>query len=131
MNRAIKRLAKSTFGKDYGHEGQPLEKIFMFQTVSISMMHVMKLLKIIEPDYIKMTFDSFQHLIFKGGFDSTTKLKRDTNEIDEGFEKQSVDSTRRLHDAGLVLKETRQSNMFKDSYYSTVYNQIWHSPSKS
>jgi hypothetical protein len=30
MNRAIKRLAKSTFGEDYVHEGQPLEKIFMF-----------------------------------------------------------------------------------------------------
>ncbi|SVB14347.1 uncharacterized protein METZ01_LOCUS167201 [marine metagenome] len=95
------------------------------------MMPAVKLLKIIEPDYIKMNVDGIEHLIFKGGFDSTTKLKRDTNEIDEGFEKQSVDSTRRPHDAGLVLKETRQSNMFKDSDYKTAYNQIWHRPSKS
>ena len=47
-------------------------------------------------------------------------------EIDEGFEKQSVDSVRHLYDAGLVLKEKRQSDMFKDSDDKTVYNQIWH-----
>tara|TARA_B100001146_G_scaffold203975_1_gene196906 strand:- start:455 stop:622 length:168 start_codon:yes stop_codon:yes gene_type:complete len=47
-------------------------------------------------------------------------------EIDEGFEKQSVDSVRHLYDVGLVLKEKRQSDMFKDSDYKTVYNQTWH-----
>ena len=67
-----------------------------------------------------MNVDGIEHLIFKGGLDSTTKLKRDTNEIDEGFEKQSVDSTLRLHNAGLVLKETRQSDIFKESDYKTV-----------
>jgi len=30
MNRAIKRLAKAAFGEDYGHEVQPLDKIFEF-----------------------------------------------------------------------------------------------------
>ena len=47
-------------------------------------------------------------------------------EIDERFEKQPVYLTHRLHDAGLVLKEKRQSDMFKDSDYKTVYNQTWH-----
>ena len=79
MNRAINRLAKSTFGEDYGHDGQLLEKIFGFQTVGLSMIHAVKLLKIIEPDYIKMNVDGIEHLIFKGEFDSTTKLKRDTD----------------------------------------------------
>ena len=91
-------------------------------------MPAVKLLKIIESDYIKMNVDGIEHLIFKGGLDSTTKLKRDTNEIDEGFEKQSVDSVRHLYDAGLVLKEKRQSDMLKGSAYMTVYNQIWHRP---
>ena len=36
-------------------------------------------------------------------------------EIDDGFQKQSVDSVRHLYDAGLVLKEKRQSDIFKDS----------------
>ena len=49
-------------------------------------------------------------------------------EIDEGFEKQSVDSVRHLYDVGLVLKEKRQSDMFQGSAYMTVYNQIWHRP---
>ena len=47
-------------------------------------------------------------------------------EIDEGFEKQSVDSVRHLYGAGLVLKEKRQSDIFKDSDDKTVYNQTWH-----
>ena len=53
-------------------------------------------------------------------------LKELLIEIDERFEKQPVYSTHRLHDTGLVLKEKRQSDIFKDSDDKTVYNQIWH-----
>ena len=53
MNSAIKRLAKAAFGEDYGHEVQPLDKIFEFQTVGLSMMDAVKLLKIPEPEYIR------------------------------------------------------------------------------
>jgi hypothetical protein len=36
---------KSTFGEGYGHDGQPLDKIFEFQTVGLSMMDAVKLLR--------------------------------------------------------------------------------------
>ena len=62
----------------------------------------------------------------KGGSTVLPNLKGVLIEIDEGFEKQSVDSVRHLYDVGLVLKEKRQSDMFKDSDDKTVYNQIWH-----
>ena len=68
--------AKSTFGQNYGHDGQPLDKIFELHTIGLSMMDAVKLLKIPEPDYIKMDVDGIEHLILKRWFNSTTKLKR-------------------------------------------------------
>ena len=75
-----------------------------------------------------MKLDGIEHLILKGGSTILQNLKGILIEIDEGFEKQSVDSTRYLHQAGLTLKEKRQSDMFKGSAYMTIYNQIWHRP---
>jgi len=123
--------AKSTFGQDYGHDGQPLDKIFELHTIGLSMMDGVKLLKIPAPDYIKMDVDGIEHLILKGGSTVLQNLKGILIEIDEDFRKQSVESTRYLHEAGLVLKEKRQSDMFTGSAYMTVYNQIWHRPSTS
>ena len=92
------------------------------------MMDAVKLLKIPEPDYIKMDVDGIEHLILKGGSTVLQNLKGILIEIDEDFRKQSVESTQYLHEAGLVLKEKRQSDMFKGSAYMTIYNQIWHRP---
>ena len=118
--------AKSTFGEDYGYDGKPLNKIFEFKTIGLSLMDVVKHLKIPEPDYIKMDVDGIEHLILKGGSAVLKNIRGALIEIDDRFEKQSIDSTRFLHEAGLTLKEKRQSNMFKNSDYKTVFNQIWH-----
>ena len=121
--------SRSTFGEDYGYDGQPLDKIFEFQTVSLSMMDAVELLKTPQPDYIKMDVDGIEHLILKGGSTVLQNIKGILIEIDEEFEKQSADSKQCLLNAGLVLKEKRQSDMVKDSEYKTVYNQIWYRPS--
>ena len=76
-----------------------------------------------------MDVDGIEHLILKGGSTVLQSIKGILVEIDEGFEQQSVDSAQRLRNAGLVLKEKRQSDMFKDSDYTAVYNQIWYRPS--
>ena len=86
------------------------------------MMDAVKLLKIPEPEYIRWNLMESSIWFSKGGSTVLPNLKGVLIEIDEGFEKQSVDSTRRPHDAGLVLKETRQSDMFTDGDYKTVYN---------
>ena len=91
--------AKSTFGQDYGHDGQPLDKIFELHTIGLSMMDDVKLLKIPEPDYIKMDVDGIEHLILKGGSTVLQNLKGILIEIGEDFRKQSVESTRYLHEA--------------------------------
>ena len=53
--------AKSTFGQNYGDDGQPLDKIFEFQTIGLSMIDVVKLLRIPQPNYIKMDVDGIEH----------------------------------------------------------------------
>ncbi len=120
--------AMSTFDKDYGHDGQTLDKTFEFPTMGISMMDAVELLKIPKPDYIKMDVDGIEHLILKGGATVLRDIQGMLIEINEEFEKQSEDSTRYLVDAGLVLKERRQSDMLKSGPYQHIYNQIWHRP---
>ena len=87
-----------------------------------------ELLQIPQPDYIKMDVDGIEHLILKGGRHVLSNVKGVLIEIDEGFEVQVEDTRRYLSEAGLVLKEKRQSEMFKDGPYKNIYNQIWYRP---
>jgi FkbM family methyltransferase len=120
--------AMATFGEDYGHNGQALEKIFEFPTIGLSVVDAVELLNIPKPDYIKMDVDGIEHLILKGGAPLLRSIKGILIEINEEFEKQTVNSSRCLSEAGLVLKEKRQSDMFKDGPYKHIFNQIWHRP---
>lgn len=117
--------ALSTFGQDYTHDGKTLKKVFEFQTLGVSMVDAVELLKIPQPDYIKMDVDGIEHLILKGGDKVLSKTKGVIIEINEEFEKQSTDSSKYLQAAGLVLKEKRHSDMFDGTI---CYNQIWTRP---
>ncbi len=59
--------ALSAFGQSYGHDGKPLHKIFEFRTVGLSMVDAVELLRIPQPDYVKIDVDGIEHLILKGG----------------------------------------------------------------
>jgi FkbM family methyltransferase len=120
--------AMSTFGEDYGYNGQALCEIFKFPTIGVSMVDAVELLGISKPDFIKMDVDGIEHLILQGGASILKNIKGILIEIDEEFEKQSVNSTRCLGEAGLVLKEKRQSDMFRNGPYKHIYNQIWCRP---
>jgi len=120
--------AKSTFGQDYGHDGKLLDKTFEFQTIGLSIMDAIKLLRVPEPDYIKMDVDGIEHLILKGAGSVLKNINGILIEIDENFEKHSIESTQFLRDAGLVFIEKRQSEMFKNGPYENIYNQIWQRP---
>jgi FkbM family methyltransferase len=120
--------ALSTFDKAYTHDGTALRKIFEFRTIGLSMDGAMAQLGIAQPDYVKMDVDGIEHLILRGGAGVLSRVKGVLIEIDEKFEKQTLDSNRYLTEAGLVLKEKRHSAMFDDSPFSSCYNQIWHRP---
>lgn len=119
--------AMSTFGQSYGHDGAPIRKIFEFPTIGLSIVDAVNLLKIPQPDYIKMDVDGIEHLILKGGMPILRKVKGILIEINDKFTAQANDASEYLHEAGFSLKEKRHANYF-DSVSGPAkytYNQIW------
>jgi FkbM family methyltransferase len=114
--------AMSTFGKAYTHDGKPLNKVFEFSTVGMSMDDAIKRLGIMYPDYIKMDVDGIEHLILEGGKGVLSQIKGILIEINDEYQEQSLKTFRYLTMAGLELIEKRHSSMFENT---SVFNQIW------
>jgi FkbM family methyltransferase len=117
--------ALSTFGETYGQDGKEMEKIFEFKTIGLTMLDAVNLLKIPQPDYIKIDVDGIEHLILKGGISVLENVKGVIIEIDEGFEKQFKDSTQYLTEAGLVMKYKSSADKSADPKFKDCYNQVW------
>jgi FkbM family methyltransferase len=119
--------AMSTFGEDYGHDGELMTKIFAFPTVGLSMTDAAELLKIAQPDYITMDVDGIEHLILKGGKPILGKVKGVLIEINDEFAAQANDASTYLKQAGFTLQAKKHAD-----YFDTVstaarhtFNQIW------
>ena len=65
----------STFGQNYTQDGSKLIKQFDYKTIGISMDQAISLLKLPQPDYIKIDVDGIEHLILKGGSEVLKKTK--------------------------------------------------------
>ena len=119
--------ALSTFGQSYGHDGEPLAKVFEFPTIGLSMLDAVNLLKIPQPDYIKMDVDGIEHIILKGGLPILRGIKEASIEINDNFTTQAVDARKYLEEAGLSFKGKKHADYFDLQAGSTRYtfNQIW------
>lgn len=119
--------ALSTFGQSFGHDGKPIDKVFEFPTIGLSMTDAVALLKIPQPEYIKMDVDGIEHLILKGGMPILRGIKEALIEINDQFATQAVDAKNFLEGAGLTLKEKKHADCFDFHTGSTkyTYNQIW------
>tara|TARA_B100000586_G_scaffold264699_1_gene235419 strand:- start:134 stop:979 length:846 start_codon:yes stop_codon:yes gene_type:complete len=117
--------ALTTFGKSYGHDGKDLKKIFEFSTMGISMDEAKNLLKIPQPMYIKIDVDGIEYLILKGGEKVLLNTKELLIEVNEKFTEQKNNCDKYLKELGFSLREKKRSNLFKNTDYSTSYNQIW------
>ena len=119
--------ALSTFSQTYGHDGQPLRKVFEFPTIGLSMVDAVDLLKIPQPDYIKMDVDGIEHLILKGGMPILREVKGILIEINDKFSTQVNEARKYLREAGLSLKEKRHADYFDSDTGAAKYtfNQIW------
>ena len=83
------------------------------------------LLKISQPDYIKIDVDGIEHLILKGGEKVLLNTKELLIEVNERFEQQKNKCVKYLKELGFTLKEKKRSDLFKDTDFSLTYNQIW------
>lgn len=120
--------ALSTFGQDYGWDGQKIQQVFEFQTVGLSAEDSVRLLLLPQPHYIKIDVDGIEHLILSGAKHILNKVDGVLIEVNDDFPVQADQCKKLLLEAGLVLKEKRHSEMF-DSAESfgggKVWNQIW------
>lgn len=123
--------ALSTFGEPYGWDGQHLEQVFEYRTLGLRMADAVQIFGIPHPEYIKMDVDGIEHLILSGGADILSKTQGVLIEVNEAFQEQAAMCERLLTQAGLVLKEKRQSEMIStsNSGFQAAFNQIWTRPS--
>ncbi len=117
--------ALSTFGQAYGHDGQPMCKVFEFPTIGLSMVDAVNLLKIPQPDYVKMDVDGIEHLILKGGMPILRGIKSILIEINDKFTTQANEASMYLQQAGFSLKEKRHADVFDTGMAEYTFNQIW------
>ena len=115
----------STFGEEYQHDGKSLKKEFQYKTLGISMNDAIEILKIKQPDNIKIDVDGIEHLILKGGLNALKRTKSILIEVDENFKLQSQKIQEYLVSAGFVLAEKKHSTLIEDSSYKSIFNQIW------
>jgi len=115
----------STFGQDYGHDGEALRKVFAFQTVGISMADACGLLQIPPPDYVKIDVDGIEHLILSGGRELLLAVRGVLIEVNDDFAEQSQACAHYLSEAGLRLVSKRHSETVEDSPFRQTFNQIW------
>ena len=117
--------ALSTFGKEFGWDGDAIKECFAFQTFGVNVDQAVSLLHLPHPNFIKMDVDGIEHFILQNGPDVLSKIQGILVEINDNFIEQSEKSKAALVRAGLTLKEKLHSEMFVDGKFSNVYNQIW------
>ncbi|MCB1145062.1 MAG: FkbM family methyltransferase [Leptospiraceae bacterium] len=117
--------ALSTFGKEYGHDGKKLNKVFEYQLLGLSMDEAIDRLFIPQPDFIKMDVDGLEQLILAGGNKTLKKVKSISIEVNEDFQEQSLNCEILLKEAGLKFKGKKHSEMFNGGQYKNTFNQVW------
>jgi len=127
MTSTVWGAAMSTFGQSYGHDGETMQKVFVIPTIGLSMVDAVGLLRISQPDYIKMDVDGIEHLILKGGISVLSKTKSVLIEINDKFNTQAKEADLYLREAGFTLKEKLHADYFDTMTTAArhTYNQIW------
>ena len=116
--------AHSTFDKNYNSDGAKINEKFIYKTIGFSMDQILKVLKLPNPNYIKIDVDGIEHLILKGGKDVISKSKSILIENSKNFAEQ--------HDGiNHLLKELNFSMIDEFIINKDYSNQIWENDKKT
>lgn len=114
--------ALSTFGQSFDQDGEELRQVFEFQTLGLSMDDARALLKIPQPQYLKMDVDGIEHFILRGGMTTLSLAEGVLIEINDAFINQAEETADLLTRAGLILHRKC------DLGVPNQYNQWWIRP---
>ena len=119
--------ALSTFGKTYGQDGEPINKVFEIPTIGLSMVDAVRVLGIPQPDYVKMDVDGIEHLILKGGSSILRNVKGVLVEINDKFTAQAESAGNYLREAGLILRDKSNADALdpQPGAVPYIFNQLW------
>lgn len=128
LSSTLEGGALSTFGQDYGHNGEPLNVKFKFKTIGMTLDSLIAF-GIIEhqPTLLKIDVDGIEHLILSGSKEvlRNPKLQSVLIEVNDQFEELSKQVYEILLSSGLVFREKLHSGLFDGGEYSQSFNQIW------
>ena len=127
MSTLIHGEAMSTFGEDYDHLGLPMDVIFEYPTIGISMDDLIVNFGIQAPAHIKIDVDGIEHLILSGGESVLRVTKSLLVEVNDDFGFQAERVAHLLTEAGFELKAKLHSDYFDyaENFTATSFNQIW------
>ena len=114
--------------KDYGHDGNPLESMFVYNTVGFTCDNILSSLNLKSPDYIKIDVDGIEHLILEGSRKTLESVKSILVEINDDFHDQATTTRSLLESCNFKLLHKKHSPMFdKQGAFGDgkVWNQIW------
>jgi FkbM family methyltransferase len=121
--------ALNAFGVNYGHDGEPINKLVEYSVIGFSLDDLKNIGAIKEPpSLIKIDVDGIEHLILSG---ATKTLSADTCksvyiEVNDDFNEQAFNVRLLLEKSGFTLKEKRHAEMFdNDEIIGRTFNQIW------
>lgn len=114
--------ALSTFGQNFDQDGEELRQVFEYQTLGLSMDDACVLLKIPQPQYLKMDVDGIEHFILRGGMNILALVESVLIEINDAFVHQAEESAAVLKRSGLILHRKC------DLGVPNQYNQWWIRP---
>lgn len=111
--------ALSTFGAGIDHNGRPLNNVFEYRTMGLSMDEAVTLLGIAAPRHVKIDVDGLEHFILRGGSDLLKTVDSVLVEINDDFAAQAEESARSLEKAGLSLYKKCEIDA------GNMFNQWW------
>ncbi len=120
--------ALSSFGVEYGHDGDTLKKTFSYKTLGLSLDFLMANNILPElPSMIKMDVDGIEHLILEGAKETlkNPKCKTVLIEVNSSFKEQDQQITKILTECGFIMDQKRQSDMVGSGKFLEIFNQIW------
>ena len=120
--------ALSSFGLDVGFDGHPIQTIFEYTTLGVSLDFLVRHALVAEPPVLlKIDVDGIEHLVLRGATEilDAPSLKSVLIEVNNEVKEfaQLIESSLQSH--GFELVDVVHGSMFKGTAYSSIGNQIW------